>query len=775
MNTATSTIGGGAQDELGKLRAKLAETEARLSEAEEVIRAIQSGEVDALVVSGPEGTDQVFTLRGAESGYRALVEAMNEGAATLGADGSILYCNQRLADLLGVPLELVIGKPAAEFVAPGSKPAFEDLLNRAFLGDAVTGEMEVCAAGSERRTAVHISIRRMKTDGHSSLSMVVTDQTEARKREQLIAAERQRLFAILEALPAMTCLLSPDHRVIFANRLFRERFGDTNGRHCHESCFGNAEPCGFCESFVPLTTGKPHRWEVNAPDGSVIDAFDMPFTDADGSSLILEMDMDITERRRTEAELQMHRENLARLVSERTSQLETAMARLTEENAERMRQQDQLKRANRTLAAHSQSNQALLHAEDEAALLNEVCKIIGEHSGHAMAWIGLAENDNSNSIRLVAFAGSGREYLENLRTCWNEEEEFGKGPTGLAIRTGKPHGCPDIETASDYTPWRRRALAFGYRSSLALPLVLSPQLAGTVGAGGPDLPDGRVLGAISIYSTKVNAFSPDEIRLLSGLASDLAFGLGIQRLKAIHAQAEQALIRTEKLASLGRMAATIAHEINNPLAAVTNLVFLASASPELPKSSRGYLRDADSELKRVAHIVRQSLGFYRESTAADTVSVPAILDSALDLLANKIAAKNATIRKKWPADLKIVAVAGELRQVFSNLLSNSLDALEQNGIVSLQVKSIARPGREGEWIRISIADNGCGMGPDVRRHLFEPLFSTKGDVGTGLGLWVSKQIVDKHGGAFRVRSFTSARLRGSVFSIFLPVARETDD
>ncbi len=146
---------------------------------------------------------------------------------------------------------------------------------------------------------------------------------ERRRAEQTAQAERRRLYDVLETLPPMICLLTPDYHVAFANRAFREKFGDSNGRHCYEYCFGNAEPCTFCESLKPLETGKPHHWEVTTPDKqSVIDVYDLPFTDVDGSPLVLEMNIDITARKRAETELAEYRKHLEELVHERTTELE---------------------------------------------------------------------------------------------------------------------------------------------------------------------------------------------------------------------------------------------------------------------------------------------------------------------------------------------------------------------------------------------------------------------------------------------------------------------
>jgi PAS domain S-box-containing protein len=146
---------------------------------------------------------------------------------------------------------------------------------------------------------------------HDELELRVRERTaELAKASEAIATERRRLYDILETMPVMVCLLTPDYRVAFANRSFRDRFGEDNGRHCYDYCFGQKEPCEFCESYKVLKTGKPHYWEVKSPDGSVIAAYDFPFTDTDGSPLILEMDIDITEQRRAQEVVRVERQRL---------------------------------------------------------------------------------------------------------------------------------------------------------------------------------------------------------------------------------------------------------------------------------------------------------------------------------------------------------------------------------------------------------------------------------------------------------------------------------
>ena len=233
--------------------------------------------------------------------------------------------------------------------------------------------------------------------------------------------------------------------------------------------------------------------------------------------------------------------------------------------------------------------------------------------------------------------------------------------------------------------------------------------------------------------------------------------------------AEEALRKTEKLAAAGRLSASIAHEINNPLEAITNLLFLMQRNPSLDEKARRHLKIADEELRRVAHLARQTLGFYRDSTSAVKMSVETVLEEVLDLYSRRLSAGRIRVEKDYAESVEVVAFAGEIRQVFSNLISNAIDAMPNGGYIKVRVAKGHRWRAENTpGVRITVADSGSGIAPAHFGKIFDAFYTTKKDVGTGLGLWLTKEIVDKHKGSISVRSSTRVGYSGTVFSIFLP-------
>jgi PAS domain S-box-containing protein len=226
-------------------------------------------------------------------------------------------------------------------------------------------------------------------------------------------------------------------------------------------------------------------------------------------------------------------------------------------------------------------------------------------------------------------------------------------------------------------------------------------------------------------------------------------------------ETEALLRRTEQLAAAGRLAATIAHEINNPLEAVSNLLYLAQHEQGVPPASQSYLRTANEELRRVGHIVSQTLSFYRESGALRFVDLRELVDDVLLLYQRKLDARQIRVTRSLE-NVMVEGAPGELRQVLANLMSNALDAMEPYGVLGIELRA-----ERGEAV-LSISDTGHGIAKSLLGRIFEPFFTTKKEAGTGLGLWVSKGIVEKHHGRLEVVSSEQREDHGTAFVMTLP-------
>jgi len=230
--------------------------------------------------------------------------------------------------------------------------------------------------------------------------------------------------------------------------------------------------------------------------------------------------------------------------------------------------------------------------------------------------------------------------------------------------------------------------------------------------------------------------------------------------------AEEALRRSERLATAGRLAATVAHEVNNPLEAVTNLIYLCQHDPNATDSIRSHLKLADEELRRVAHIVRQTLGFYRETSAPQRANLAELVSGVISLYQKRYVQKRVALHTEFDQSVEAVIVPGAIRQVMANLLSNALDACDAGDEVTVRVCA-----RDQEAV-MEVADSGHGISEANRAKLFEAFFTTKTDIGTGLGLWVSRGIIEKHQGRISVKSSTDPRHHGTVFTLHLPMQQQ---
>ena len=421
---------------------------------------------------------------------------------------------------------------------------------------------------------------------------------------------------------------------------------------------------------------------------------------------------------------------------------------------ERKQREEDLQRLNRTLRAHSKSDQALMRAQNEAEYLEAACRIVLEDCGHAMVWVGFAEEDEGKTVRPAAQAGFEEGYLETLRITWADTER-GRGPTGTAIRTGQPNTCRNMLTDPRFAPWRSEAIKRGYASSLVLPLMA----------------DGRAFGALTIYSRQPDGFGADEVKLLTDLASDMAYGITALRLREAKARAEDALRQTaEDLRrsnrDLEQFAYVASHDLQEPLRAVGGYVkLLQHRFPDkLDGKARDYIAGAFEGATRMERLITDLLAYSRVGTHGGSFAsadLQAVLERALDNLAPAITAAQATITHDALPALSVDVT--QIMQLFQNLIGNALK-FHGESPPRIHVGAQSEPGR---WV-FSVRDNGIGIEPQYYEkifHIFQRLHTRKDYPGTGIGLAICKRIVERHGGTIWVESQPG---QGSTFFFAIP-------
>ena len=237
-------------------------------------------------------------------------------------------------------------------------------------------------------------------------------------------------------------------------------------------------------------------------------------------------------------------------------------------------------------------------------------------------------------------------------------------------------------------------------------------------------------------------------------------------------QLEQSLLQAEKIAATGRMAATIAHEINNPLEAIVNLLYLANARATDPEQI-GFLNAAESEVARVSHIAKQTLGYYRDPSAATSASLSDIAAEAIRIYEPRCNAAGIRIERHLEPSPGIVVRKGEIMQVISNLITNAIYAMPSGGTLSIAVKDLSPDNGNGNGVVLSVEDTGIGISKEQLPRIFDAFYTTRSNIGTGIGLFVARQFIESHGGRIEVQSRTGPRSHGTKMSIYLPLASQS--
>ena len=442
--------------------------------------------------------------------------------------------------------------------------------------------------------------------------------------------------------------------------------------------------------------------------------------------------------------------------------------------------ENSLKKSNRAMQMLSACNTLLLHIDDEDELIHGVCRLITEYMGYRMAWFGYAEHNNEKTIKPVVSEGYEEGYLDDIQLSW-ADNEYGQGPTGTAIRTGKVSIMQDILSDPKYANWRESALERGYQSSISLPLIYRE----------------HTYGALNIYAYEACAFDDDSVDLLKQLAGDLAFGIHNIRSQKERSQLNLQLQQAQKMEAIGQLTGGIAHDFNNILSSImgfTNLAIQRYVTDE-QSGLKAYLDEVMHAGERARDLVRQLMDYSRTSD-----SQPVFLDlttAVREVVKMLHATLPASIKLSYYIEKEIPSVLVSpvnFHQILMNLCINARDAINDQGEISIGIKTVLIEDglpennsqsvcyticsscnkiiNSGDYVEVSVSDTGSGIQNEHLTHIFEPFYTTKTmDKGTGMGLSVLHGLVHQAGGHILVDTHPD---RGTVFKILLPSYKNID-
>ena len=632
------------------------------------------------------------------------------------AEGVVLYRNPATAKLTGWACE--VGQPlpkpllhlVGQAMVSGEETEQDVELGGKFYSVSVVPFPDERYANiygrdiTERRLAEE-ALRRLNAE----LEERVAEQTvKIRRTYEAMRTERQRLYDVLETLPVYVVLLSEDYRVPFANRFFRERFGESHGRCCYEYLFGRTEPCEICETYTVLKTNVPHHWKWTGPDGRDYDIYDFPFTDTDGSPLIMEMGIDITERKRAEAALKEANETLEQRVAERTA----ALQQLTETLEQRVQERTaELAKSNEMLQSEMAERLRLVAAVEQA----------GE---------GIVITDPEGSIHYVNPA------FEQLGGC-DRKEALEKNYSDILTDEDLKKEIQDVLHGGE--SWSGRVSRKGRNDhACELDVTFSPIRD----------PSGKVINYLAVERDVTQEARLEQhlrqmqkMEALGTLAGGIAHDFN-NILNPIFINTELILLDTP------------------PGAAARELMELtlkaAERGRDLVKQIITFSRQKEKERKptKTGPLIREALKFLRTSLPS-TVEIRENIPGETGYVLGDPTQIHQVV-------MNLCSNAAHAMREQGGVMEVGLSEVEADGEMALRHPDL----KPGPYVRLTVTDTGTGMRPEVMERAFDPFFTTKkpGE-GSGMGLAVVHGIVRNHEGAITVYSEVG---RGSTFSVYLP-------
>ena len=432
-------------------------------------------------------------------------------------------------------------------------------------------------------------------------------------------------------------------------------------------------------------------------------------------------------------------------------------ATVFEDISERKKSEQEQARLNRALQLLSECNLALVHIRDEAQLFNDVCRLLVETGGYAMAWVGFAENDAGKSVRPYARSGYEKGYLDGITISWDELLETGRGPVGAAIRSGTTQAIQNVLTNPMMAPWRENALRRGYHACIAIPLII----------------DGKPRGILAIYSLEADAFGSEEVRLLEKLAANLRFGI-----QTLHARSQREAAESANRAKSAFLA-NMSHELRTPLNAITGMAHLMRRAGVNPEQG-GRLDKIETAGKHLLEIINAVLDLSRIeagklSLESAEVKIGALVANVVSMVNELAIAKHLPITTELATpSCRLLGDPTRLQQALLNYVANAVKFTE-SGQIAIRCRTESDD-RQSVLVRFEVQDTGIGIAADALPRLFTPFEQADNSTireygGTGLGLAITRKLAEQMGGGAGVESMPGA---GSTFWFTARLAKATE-
>jgi PAS domain S-box-containing protein len=601
----------------------------------------------------------------------------------------------------------------------------------------------------------------IEAKGTALLFSIIHDITERRRAEEALRESRERLDLAL----ASSRMSTFDWDIVNNKRTWSDGVHGLLGTK-PETFTGTAEEFfqiihpedrssvqANLEKAVETTGVYETEYRAVWPDGSIhhISARGKVHSDDAGRAVLLAgVCWDITDRKRVEEELRKAHDELEERVKQRTIELATTIETLLGEVAERERAEENLRRLNRLYAVLSETAQAIARTGDRDTLFREFCRVAMEEGGFLLSWIGLV--DGETGLVTMTAASGATAYLDDIRITTNEEPA-GEGPTGISVRQGTHYICNDFQNDPCTRPWHERGRAHGIRASASIALKQ----------------DGRVVGALTLYSGEKDFFDSLQEKLLIQLGEEISFALNsfeqasrrreaelalqketMERLQALELlrTKEQMLIQQSRLAALGEMIGNIAHQWRQPLNILGLILQELSITYEPGAFTREQLDDSVAKSLQIISHMSQTIdgfrNFFRPDKEMTAFNLKDVIFKTVNLVEASLREQRIGVDIDVRDDLVIDGFPNEYAQVVLNILLNSRDAFLDRKIDAERLIQITIVREEGKSV-VTIADNAGGISGEIMGKIYDPYFTTKGpDKGTGVGLFMSKTIIEKN-------------------------------